>query len=99
MDFANVFASLSLQKAKKTPNPLSDFHLVPCNPDLSEDLFLNRGFRVIYEITAEPYCVLVTNCKDIPWDVSSNEHGIYYTTGKRGGLKPAGRLTATATSL
>lgn len=39
---------------------------------------------MIYEITAEPYCVLVTNWKDIPWDVSSNEHGIYYTTGKRG---------------
>lgn len=27
---------------------------------------------------------LVTNCKDIPWDVSSNEPGIYYTMGKRG---------------
>lgn len=39
---------------------------------------------MIYEITAEPHCVLVTNCKDIPWDISSNEHRIYYTTGKRG---------------
>ena len=65
-------------------NPLSDLHLVPCNAELLEDLLLNGGSRVIYEITAEPYCVLVTNCKDIPWDISSNEHGIYYTTGKRG---------------
>lgn len=82
MDFANVFASIF--PSLKGKNPLSDLCLVPCNPELSEDLLLNGGSGVIYEITAEPYCALVTNCKDIPWDVSSNEPGIYYTMGKRG---------------
>lgn len=76
--------SLHLSLFERQKNPLLNLHLVPCNPELSEDLLLNRGSRVIYEITAELYCVLVTNCKDIPWDVSSNEHGTYYTTGKRG---------------
>lgn len=63
---------------------LSNLCLVLCQAEPSEDLFLNGGCGVIYGITAEPHCVLVTNCTDIPWDVSSNEHGIYYTAGKRG---------------
>lgn len=54
---------------------------------------------MIYGITAEPHCVLVTNCTDIPWDMSSNEHGIYTLQGK-GELKTSWpTVTTTATSL
>lgn len=36
------------------------------------------------KLQLKPYCALLTNGKDIPWAVSSKEHGIDYTVGNRG---------------
>lgn len=101
VDFANVFASLSLQKAKNPQKTKSPFRLSlgPLQSRSIRRFILKQGLQG--DLWNYSWAVLCSGYKlqrysmghklQWAWDI------LHY--GEKGSLKPAGQLTTTATSL